>query len=102
MAKWYRKDGVSLLCSWPHYAASAWNKSPWKINSYSKSYLSLVWYNYLPKVMNEIIDSLQKEHDVKMGLDCVSCFLGKGQPASPWASVPFHTLVSNGLVLWYL
>jgi hypothetical protein len=36
--------------------------------------------------MNEIIGSLQKEHDVKMGLDSVSGSLAKVGPASPWAA----------------
>ena len=81
--KWHRKHDDSLLCSRPHYAAGAWNMSPLKINSYSSSCLLLACCNYLPKVMNEMIGSRQKEHDVKMGFSGISLF-----PREGWACLP--------------
>lgn len=61
---------------------------PLKINSYSSSCLSLAWCNYLPKVMNEMIGSQQKEHDVKMGFSSISfIYLRKVGPASSWAAL---------------
>lgn len=52
--------------------------SPLKTNSYSSSCLSLAWCNYLPEVVNEMIGSQWKEHDVKMGFSSINLFLRKG------------------------
>lgn len=72
--KWHREHADSLPCSWPHYAASVPNMPPLKINSYSSNCLSLAWGNYLPKVMNGMIGSQQKEHDGKMGFSSITVF----------------------------
>lgn len=95
--KWHREHADSLLCSWPHYAASVPNMPPLKINSYSSNCLSLAWCNYLPKVMNEMIGSQQKNHDVKMGFSSISLFLGLIFPGLP---LPLNTRVSNWPTSW--
>lgn len=93
--KWHRKHDDSLLCSWPHYAARAWNMSPLKINSYSSSCLLLACCNYLPKVMNEMIGSRQKEHDVKMGFSSIRLFPREGWACLPLGSFCYWTHVSR-------
>lgn len=95
--KWHREHADSLLCSWPHYAASVPNMPPLKINSYSSNCLSLAWCNYLPKVMNGMIGSQQKEHDVKMGFSSISLFLGLTLPG---LLLPLNTHVSSWPTSW--
>lgn len=93
--KWHRKHDDSLLCSWPHYAAGAWNMSSLKINSYSSSCLLLACCNYLPKVMNEMIGSWPKEHDVKMGFSSISLFPREGWGCLPLGFFCYWTRVSR-------